>query len=633
MNLPTSIFLYVAVAGFALLVTLVTTPLVIRLSHTLDVLDKPATRKIHKGLIPRMGGLSIFAGLIAGLGFYCLLEKEGFALLRNKGYFVILAASFIMLLLGLFDDKYGLNAKVKFTVQIIAAAIIIIYGIKIERITNPFGGAFDLGWLAYPISFLWIVGVTNAINLSDGMDGLATGICLIVAMTMFAVSLVTQHPGTLVVSAILSGALIGFLRYNFNPARIFMGDTGSQFLGFLLAALSIKGSLVSSTTVSFLVPLIALGLPIFDTLFAFLRRIVTGANPFSADKMHIHHRLLSFGFNQRQVVIMLYTVSILFGIIAFTLTATSNQIAAGLLLVFAIIIYVGIRRLGYMEAILVRMKKKRYSEKRKAYHATLYGETEPSMTPVIQTLSRKRVFEILIDAVFFTGSLFLTRLLMQDWETIFFEPTQLRDQAIILAACCYLSFFAFGFYREMWRYIDLNAIGKYVKGVTAAALLGYFALSFINPELTLSPKEILVFWVFLLVSISSSRVLFNFYATYQKRELTRLSKGEKVLIYGAGDRGVTVLSALIKEDNLDYRPVGFIDDNPAKRDREILGYRVFGDIAHLDSIVREQEVERIIISSAYINGHREGALKEVCRRHNIKLSHFSLKFDNIPIEG
>lgn len=632
MNPNYPIFIFIGIAIISLVATLLFTPLVIKLSHRLDVLDKPGTRRIHLGVIPRMGGLAIFGGLIVGLAAFYLFDSEGFQILFARGYITILGGSFVMMVLGFIDDKYGLSARVKFPVQFLTAGVMIALGVKIVKITNPFGGVFDLGLLSYPVTLLWIVGVTNAINLSDGLDGLATGISLIVAITMFAVSLVTLHPGTLIISAALSGALIGFLKYNFNPARIFMGDTGSQFLGFLLATLSIKGSLVSSTTAALVIPLIALGLPIFDTLFAFLRRLLTGHNPFSADKMHVHHRLLSFGFNQRQVVIMLYTVCVIFGVIAFTLTAVSNQTAGGLLIVFGVIIYIGIRRLGYMESILVRMKKKRYSDKRKIYHA-LYVEPEQNVPLWLKILSKKRVFEILLDGFFIAASFFLARVILEDWATITMDLGLLRDQLIIVCLCCYACFFSFGFYREMWRYIDLNAIGKYVKGVIAAVLSGYFAFAVLNPELTVTPKEMVVFWLLLILAISSSRVLYNFFSTYQKRELTRITKNENVLIYGAGDRGATVLSSLIKEDNLDYRPIGFIDDDPGKINREILGYKILGDISGLENIVMANDVQRIIISSQYINGMREGTLKDVCKRHKVKLCHFTVRLDNIPLES
>jgi FlaA1/EpsC-like NDP-sugar epimerase len=167
--------------------------------------------------------------------------------------------------------------------------------------------------------------------------------------------------------------------------------------------------------------------------------------------------------------------------------------------------------------------------------------------------------------------------------------------------------------------------------VTLGALLSYFALAFFNPALMLSPRHIVLFWIFLLVLICSSRLLYNFYVTYQKRELTRLAGGDRTLIYGAGDRGEVLLSSLIKEDVLDYKPIDFIDDNPAKLNKEILGYPILGDINNLERLVLVNNVQRIIISSPFVNGNREGMLKDICKRHNLKLCRFTIQFDTISL--
>jgi FlaA1/EpsC-like NDP-sugar epimerase len=285
-----------------------------------------------------------------------------------------------------------------------------------------------------------------------------------------------------------------------------------------------------------------------------------------------------------------------------------------------------------METILVRMKKKRYENKRRIYKA-LYVDPEQPVPFWLKIVSKKRVLEVLLDGLLIVACFIVARVILEGQDVVFADKAVLRDQIIIVGLCCFASFLGFGYYRDMWRYIDMNAIGKYVKGVTAAALAGYFAFAIFNPGLPVYPKIMVVFWLLLLLAVSSSRLLFNFYSTYQKRELTRMTKKEKVLIYGAGDRGATVLSALIKEDNLDFRPVGFIDDDPGKADREIMGYKIFGDINAMESVVAGNQVERIIISSRFINGQRESVLKDICRRHKVKLCHFTVKFDPIDIEN
>ncbi|MFH0920908.1 MAG: MraY family glycosyltransferase [Fibrobacterota bacterium] len=225
--------LYLSIASIALAVTLGLTPLVHKVAVKFDIVDKPGTRKIHLNPIPRMGGLAIVGGTVAALGIFGLYNPRAFyTLFVSKGYFYILLGSLAMMALGLFDDKYGLNAKIKFAIQFAVAIFVVAMQLKITRITNPFGEPFNLGLLAYPVTVLWIVGVTNAINLADGLDGLAAGISLIVAVTMFAISLTLGHPAIVIMSAALTGALLAFLKYNFNPAKIFMGTRAASFWAF-----------------------------------------------------------------------------------------------------------------------------------------------------------------------------------------------------------------------------------------------------------------------------------------------------------------------------------------------------------------------------------------------------------------
>jgi len=625
--------LYIALAAIACIVSLLTTPLVKKFAVSLDVLDKPATRKIHAGAIPRMGGLGIFLGIMAGLGFFAYYNPADFEVfLFGKNYIFVIVGATLMMGLGIADDKWGLNAKVKFSIQFLIAIFVVTHGLKIEQISNPFGQPFILGVLSYPITILWIVGVTNAINLSDGLDGLASGMSLIVSLTMFAVALTINRPGTIIMSAVLTGGLLGFLRYNFNPAQIFMGDTGSLLLGFLLAAISIKGTLMQSTTVSLIIPLVAMGLPIFDTLFAIFRRLMLGKNPFSADREHIHHRLLSYGLSQRQVVIIMYSICFIFGLLAFAMTAAQNELAASLLIIFGIIVYIGVQRLGYIETILVRLKRDRYRQKKKLYHA-LYHGTQESLPMWYRFYSWKSVIEGLLDLIFIVTALIVTRILFEGTEEFSSNLVILRNQILIVTTCCLGAFLLMGYYKALWRYVSLDSIGRFVKGVTLGTLFSYFALTFIDASLWISARHFVVFWVLLLVMVTASRLLFNFYTTYSKRQLTKVGGGERVLIYGAGDRGEVILNALIKEDVLNFKPVGFLDDNPLKQDKEILGYTVFGGIHRLETIVEEHKVQRIIISSPYINGIREPVLKEVCRKHGITLCHFKIQFDTISVEN
>ncbi len=327
---------YVAAAlAVAALIAFIATPVVKSLAFKVGAVDVPKdARRMHDHPIPRMGGLAIFLGfLLAVLIFVPLtsaMGNSGAELLSDSTKGMLLGA-IIIVILGVFDDIYDLPAKFKFVVQIIAAIVAAVSGNVIDVISNP--NVFsqnpwlELGWLSYPVTIIWIVAVTNAVNLIDGLDGLACGVSTISSMTMLVIALLVSEVNVAVMMGALAGACLGFLPYNLNPAKIFMGDTGSTFLGFILATMSVQGMFKMYTIISFVVPFLMLGLPIFDTCFAFIRRIAHGQSPMHPDRSHVHHRLIDMGFTQKQAVGILYVISAILGLSAVILT-TSGALKA-----------------------------------------------------------------------------------------------------------------------------------------------------------------------------------------------------------------------------------------------------------------------------------------------------------------
>ncbi len=328
----------------------VLTPVVRDLAHRAGCLDHALTaRKIHGKPVPRLGGVAIvlafFAPLVAlffvnsdvGSRFYADPPKA----------FGLIGGGLVIAALGIFDDLRGANAKTKFVVQFTVAGAMYALGYRIDIIANPFGPEFQLGFLGLPFTLIWIVGVTNAMNLIDGLDGLAGGVALIAVVTTFVVAAKGGEPLMLLFTAALAGAVLGFLFYNFNPATIFMGDTGSMFLGFVLATTAIRAHQKSSAAVTILVPIIALGIPIADTLLAIARRAARGAPLFSADRGHIHHRLLDLGLTHRQTVLAIYGASCVLGVVAISVACTSSSHAIWFLLALAAVGYLSLRRLGF----------------------------------------------------------------------------------------------------------------------------------------------------------------------------------------------------------------------------------------------------------------------------------------------
>ncbi len=325
-------FQLLGAAGAALMVALLTsfvlTPVVKSIAQKVGAVDVPKDgRRMHTHPIPRMGGLAIFFGFLISVLIFVELSAP------LKG---MLLGSVIIVVLGIFDDIYALGAKFKFCVQIIAALVAVFSGSRIEVFSNPnifsSNPYWELGWLAIPVTVIWIVAVTNSVNLIDGLDGLACGVSTISSMSVLVISLAVSDIEVALLMAALAGACIGFIPYNLNPAKIFMGDTGSTFLGYILAVVSIQGLFKFYTIVSFVVPFLMLGVPIFDTCFAFIRRIAHGQSPMHADRSHIHHRLIDMGLSQKQAVACLYIISAILGLSGVVLT-TAGPIKAMIVLI------------------------------------------------------------------------------------------------------------------------------------------------------------------------------------------------------------------------------------------------------------------------------------------------------------
>ena len=329
----------------ALTVSLVVTPAVILLAEKTGAMDAPNARKVHKKPIPRIGGLGIYAGFMAAIVFVAVkFGLDGEQLKETVG---LIVSGSLIVALGLVDDYKNLPAKIKLLGQICAAAVLVLgFDVRIDFVTDPFGDYIYLEWFAIPATMFWLVGLTNTVNLIDGLDGLAAGVAAIASFTIMLIALEQNFVLVAVLTAALAGAAIGFLKYNFHPAEIFMGDTGSMFLGFMLAGISVTGAVKSVAAIALIVPVFALGLPILDTTFAIVRRVRGGVPIFKPDKGHLHHRLLSVGFTQCQAVLLMYVISALFGLSAIALTAVSCQIAVLILAVVVATIIYGVRKLG-----------------------------------------------------------------------------------------------------------------------------------------------------------------------------------------------------------------------------------------------------------------------------------------------
>jgi len=307
-----------AALATAFLLTFAVTPLVKSFAFTIGAIDIPKDeRRMHKVPIPRIGGLGIIFGFLVAVLLFSEINEE------MRG---VLIGLVVILVLGLVDDIKPLPALFKFIVQIAAAMIPIMSGLRIERLANP--NIFDpapyinLGVMSIPVTLIWIVGITNSVNFIDGLDGLAVGVSTISAVSILTIAILKSEAAVAIATAALAGACIGFIPYNMNPAKIFMGDVGATSIGYLFATLSIIGLFKFYAVVTFAVPLLILAIPLFDFLFAIIRRLLAGKNPMQADRGHVHHRLIDMGFNQKQAVAIMYTMSGILGMTAVLLTVS-----------------------------------------------------------------------------------------------------------------------------------------------------------------------------------------------------------------------------------------------------------------------------------------------------------------------
>ena len=343
----------------ALLSTFALTYPVKKLAIKLGVLDMPNHRKIHKKVTPRLGGLAIFLGAFLGALY---LQP------RHEHLPEILLGAIVIIITGALDDRFGIRPVIKLAGQLIAASFLISSGLIIERITLPLIGMVDLGFISVLVTVLWVVGITNAINLIDGLDGLATGVTTIALTSLFIMAIIDGQAVAAYLCIVLIGANLGFLRHNFYPAKIYMGDTGSNFLGYMIATISMLGLFKNVALFSFIIPIIVLAVPIFDTLFAIVRRAYNKKSIMKADYKHIHYQLLAAGYSHRKSVLIIYMFSALFGFMAILFSkaeiTTSLIITIFILLILHIFAEIAGLVMGGQKPVLDILKKPFMRKKR-----------------------------------------------------------------------------------------------------------------------------------------------------------------------------------------------------------------------------------------------------------------------------
>lgn len=623
---------YLIIVALAFCFSFVLTPPVIQLAKFIGVIDKPDARKIHKVPVPRMGGLAPFISFFStGLIIYFIIPDVNMPEYMSSINWLIISASFIIiLLLGVCDDIFILKPGQKFFVQILAGSLIYLAGIRFSSFTLPFShGIINLGILSYPLTVFWVVGITNAFNLIDGLDGLASGIAAVSSLTIASIALLHNDTTIVAISLALTGSLLGFLRYNFNPAKIFLGDSGSLFLGFTLAFLSIQSATKGSTAFSILIPVLVIGIPIIDTLISMLRRMLNWFLPehslkssvlikihsmFLPDKRHIHHQLLASGLSQRQAVMLLYFVSFTFGFSAYLITAGSIN-ASTAIIALGIAIIIVAKKLGYREILIVKngilLKLYRF------------------------TFLQHRLIQMILDVISVFAAFFLAALFSSMFSLFNFGKVYLIYSMIIICSLQLISFVLRGLYKQT---VQLAGIGDYLQMakstfiaiiITAAAVYFFPLPGGWNWISTHSGIFITLDFYFLITLVAGSRIAFHILNYIFTKDS---NKGRRILIYGAGYKGLISLQALLHFGSEAKKLIGFLDDNPALEGKYLNGYPIFGSHWKLEGLIKRNSIEEIIVASENINTNVLNKIKEIAFRNNILVRISSMEFKSVALD-
>jgi len=545
--------------------SLLITPIVKRIAIMKGSIAKPRDDRWNKNPTALFGGVAIFLSFIIPYVIFVKFSME------NLG--VIMAGCFIFGI-GIFDDIVHIKPYTKLLSQIVVAALLLNFGIRINAIPYPL--------ISAPFTIFWIVAIINSFNLLDNMDGLSAGIAAIVGAVLFLFSILNGNFEVGLPALILTGSLLGFLRYNFKPAQIFMGDSGSMFIGFILGAITLQGSWKESAhlVMVLLIPILILAVPLFDTMFVTLMRSINSRKVFQGGKDHISHRMVVLGLSEQKAVLSLYFISMVFGAISILSMFVDPAVTIILiLLVFITLIYFG--------AFLGKVKV--YEDN------GLNGARKKNGGIVLSAvlMHKRRILEVGVDFILICLAYIAANLLRYEGVLSIASQNLIVKSLPLILIIKFIVFFSFGLYRGMWRYISVLELVNIFKAVSFASIVSALLVLFIWRFQGFSRTVFIIDWLLLFLFISGSRVLERVYKEiFDQASLS----GKKVLIYGAGDAGEFTLREIKNNKLLHYEPVGFLDDDEEKIGKRIHGVSVLGARKDIERIVKTKEIDEVIIA-------------------------------------
>ena len=564
------------VLAASLALSLMLTETVRRFAVRYGYVARPQNDRWHKTSTALLGGVAIFFAYLLPLLFF-VGEYPPLQLL--------LLGAFLICGMGLLDDFLHFQPYTKLIGQIGVACLFVAGG--------QFLGLFDWSILTFALALVWIVGVTNAFNLLDNMDGLSAGTACIAAFCLMLAGVSTGNPVVVLACASLVGATLGFLWFNFYPAKIFMGDSGSLFLGFTLSTLAVTGQWGNVTNVLFamLIPVLVLAVPIFDTAFVSLVRFFNGRPISQGGRDHTSHRLVAFGLSERTTVLLFYTMSMLCGVLAVVgLQYDWLYTTISAVLVVIALLYFGI----FLSGIVAYGKK-----------ATRFEAKSSNVILNLFLMEKKRIGEVALDSILIGLSFTVAFLIRFDGLPYPYDQVVVQSLPLLIPIKLGI-FFYFGLYRGIWQYVGIKDLINIIKAVTLSSLVSVVLMTMVFRFENYSRAVFFVDWMVLLLGVCGVRVAIRMIKEYLGSWVR--PKGIRLLIMGAGDAGEIALREIRNNPTINYVPIGFIDDDRGKSGREIHGIPVMGTRMDLPSIVQKHQVEEILIAIPSAN---KGILAEI----------------------
>lgn len=569
---------------------------------------QPREDRWHRKPTASLGGVAIYIAAFAGILINLYLNHGwGYS---NWG---LLTASSFIFFLGLYDDFKRLTPPAKFLGQLLAATIAIYFGYTTDFFTPRIPDSILAQIPNILLTYIWLVGITNAINLLDNMDGLAGGISLITALILSFFFWRVGDSSLLIISLALAGSLLGFLIYNFPPASIFMGDSGSLFIGFTLAILAIARQPQASNVFAIMgVPTLIFLLPILDTTLVTITRLLRGQSPAQGGKDHTSHRLIAFGLTERQAVLALYAVAIISGVVALAVETLDYWLSLVLVPILVLLLALLTAYLGRMKVVIASPNAR----------GSMFSRL------MIELTYRRRLLEISLDLLLIGIAYYLGFLTYYGFSMNNARIELFLNSLPIAYAASYVSFLVFGVYRGVWRYVGMQELIRYGRATIGSALIVMAAVAIIYSLDEYPPLIFLFFGIYLFLGLAMTRSSFRLLDQARPQQVR--TEVNRILIYGAGDAGEMAARWILMNPQLGYRTIGFLDPDPYKVGRQIHGIDILGGVDSLEVILEERHIDGVVITpDASEDGDSIERVIDICRTNSKWVRTLRLEFEQL----